>query len=95
MNNYINSENMKRDLGDGEGDEDNADPREYDDPLMNEILTIFCHPERADEAIFRERGIDFHNSLVRRTIWSTITCLKVRNLIFTLSIETKLFLHGK
>lgn len=59
------------------GDSPNGDPTEYNDPLMLEILMLYCHPERVDMGFFRERGIDHQNSLVRRTMWSAVTCLRV------------------
>ena len=58
-------------------EEAKSDPTEADDPLMWDIITLYCRPENVTELFFRERGIDDQNSAVRRTIWSTITCLKV------------------
>ena len=56
-------------------DNEDCDPQEFNDPLMNEILSIYCKPENINETLFRERGIDSQNSLVRRTMWSVITSL--------------------
>lgn len=50
-------------------------PTELNDPLMWEILLFYCQPEKVDISFFRERGIDKQNSLVRRTMWSVVTCL--------------------
>jgi uncharacterized ubiquitin-like protein YukD len=56
-----------------------VDPKEHDDPLMYEILSIFCRPDVPTTGIFRERGIDHQNSLIRRTMWVVITSLKKLN----------------
>jgi hypothetical protein len=54
-------------------EENRYDPTESDDPLMWDIITLYCKPENINEYFFRERWIDDQNSAVRRTIWSTIT----------------------
>lgn len=60
--------------------EDGSKPTDIDDPLMLEILLLYCQPEKVDMTFFRERGIDQQNSLVRRTMWSVVTCLRVSHL---------------
>ena len=66
-------------------------PLEYDDPLMYEILSLYFCPGETNKALFRERGIDYENSLVRRTIWSVLTCLKVTNIYFRLIYKEHIY----
>jgi len=54
-----------------------GDPTELDDPFMWEIICLYCAPKDVHQSFFRERGIDGQNSMVRRTFWTAITCLKV------------------
>jgi len=65
----------------------NADPEnspfEYNDPLLWSILALYCNPEDVDIEFFRERGIDGQNSMVRRTMWITITALRQLNKHFS------------